>query len=420
MTELLSLPSCAAELNLSPQRKREKLFEALLNQLDAEARRRPVLIVFEDAHWIDPTSRELLDLMVDRARRLPVLLAITFRPEFQPPWVGRSHVTSLALNQLGERDGAALAQRLAGNATLNADIIAKIVERTDGVPLFVEELTKAVLENAGQVDRVAAVLETTSLAALSVPATLHASLMARLDRLGPTPKEVAQIGAVLGREFAYEQIKPVAQRDERELQAALGQLADAGLLFCRGTAPHSSYLFKHALVQDTAYGTLLRGKRQELHARVAAVLELDFAILSSASPNFWRITWLAPAISSVRSMNGRRPANMPRRARPILKRSVISSAVLQHWRDWPKVRLGTVGRSSCNCPEAYRCSRPRGSGGRGARAYTRARDLAEQRGDPHQCSWQPMDFGNRPMVRAESRLPQLVEPVAATYCGRRR
>jgi class 3 adenylate cyclase len=264
LTDLLSLPSCAAELNLSPQRKREKLFEALLKQLGAEARSRPVLMVFEDVHWIDPTSRELLDLTVDRARRLPVLLAITFRPEFQPPWVGRSHVTSLALNRLGERDGAALAQKLAGNATLNADIIAKIVERTDGVPLFVEELTKAVLENAGQVDRLAAVLETTSLAAPSVPATLHASLMARLDRLGPTPKEVAQIGAVLGREFAYEQIKPVAQRDERELQAALGQLADAGLLFCRGTAPHSSYLFKHALVQDTAYGTLLRGKRQEL------------------------------------------------------------------------------------------------------------------------------------------------------------
>ncbi len=157
------MPSSAADLNLSPQRKREKLFEALLDQLEAEARHRPVLMVFEDAHWIDPTSRELLDLTIDRVRRLPVLLAITFRPEFQPPWAGRSHVTSLALNRLGERDGEALVQKLAGNAALTAEIVAEIVERTDGVPLFVEELTKAVLESAARGDRVAAVLATASL-----------------------------------------------------------------------------------------------------------------------------------------------------------------------------------------------------------------------------------------------------------------
>jgi predicted ATPase len=278
------LQSSAADLNLSSQRKREKLFEAVLSQLEAEARRRPVLMVFEDVHWIDPTSRELLDLTVDRVRRLPVLLVITFRPEFQPPWGGRSDVTSLALNRLGERDGEALVHKLAGNAALTADIVAEIVERTDGVPLFVEELTKAVLESAAQGDRVAAVLATTSLAALSVPATLHASLMARLDRLGPMPKEIAQIGAVLGREFAYELIAPVAQRPEKQLQAALDQLGDAGLLFCRGTPPHASYLFKHALVQDAAYSTLLRGRRQELHAGVAAALEGHFADLVERQP----------------------------------------------------------------------------------------------------------------------------------------
>ena len=284
LSELLSLPSSAADLNVSPQRKREKLFEALLDQLEAEARQRPVLMVFEDAHWIDPTSRELLDLTVDRVRRLRVLLVITFRPEFQPPWGGRAHVTSLALNRLGERDGEALVHKLAGNAALSSDIVAEIVERTDGVPLFVEELTKAVLESAAQGDRVAAVLATTSLAALSVPATLHASLMARLDRLGPAAKEIAQIAAVLGREFAYELIEPVAQRHQRELQAALDQLGDAGLLFCRGTAPHASYLFKHALVQDAAYSTLLRGRRQELHARVAAALEQHFSDLVERQP----------------------------------------------------------------------------------------------------------------------------------------
>ncbi|HEV7995908.1 MAG TPA: AAA family ATPase [Stellaceae bacterium] len=284
LSELLSLPSSATELNLSPQRERENLFEAMLGQLEAEARQRPVLMVFEDAHWIDPTSRELLDLAVDRVRRLPVLLAITFRPEFQPPWGGRSHVTSLALNRLGERAGEALVQNLAGNAALTAEMVAEIVERTDGVPLFVEELTKAVRESAEQGDRVAAVLGTASQTALSVPATLHASLMARLDRLGPAAKEIAQIGAVLGREFAYELIEPVAQHPERELQAALDQLDEAGLLFCRGTPPQATYLFKHALVQDAAYSTLLRGRRQELHGRVAAALEAHFADLVERQP----------------------------------------------------------------------------------------------------------------------------------------
>ena len=285
LRELLSLPSSAAALNLSPQRKREKLFEALLSQLEAEAGRRPVLMVFEDAHWIDPTSREFLDLSVDRIRRLPVLLAITFRPEFQPPWGGRAHVTTLALNRLSERDGEALVQKLAGNAALTADIVAEIVERTDGVPLFVEELTKAVLESAARGDRVAAVLATTSLAALSVPATLHASLIARLDRLGTAAKEIAQIGAVLGREFSYELIEPVARRPEKARQAALDQLGDAGLLFCRGIAPHASYLFKHALVQDAAYSTLLRGRRQELHARVGRRWKRISPMSSSASRN---------------------------------------------------------------------------------------------------------------------------------------
>jgi hypothetical protein len=175
-------------------------------------------------------------------------------------------------------------QELAGNAALTADIVAEIVERTDGVPLFVEELTKAVLESAGQEDRVAAVLTTTFLAAQSVPATLHASLMARLDRLGPAAKEIAQIGAVIGREFSYELIGEVAQRSAAELRSGLDRLAQAGLLFCRGVVPLSSYLFKHALVQEAAYGTMLRARRQELHARVAAALEQHFADLVERQP----------------------------------------------------------------------------------------------------------------------------------------
>jgi predicted ATPase len=211
LRELLSLPSTTTDLNLSPQRKRQKLFEALLKLLEAESQQRAVLIIFEDAHWIDPTSRELLDLTVERVRRLPVLLVITFRPELQSPWSGRFHVTTLALNRLGERDGALLAQELAGDA-LTADIVTEIVERTDGVPLFVEELTKTVLESIGHGERV------TSLAAIAVPATLQASLTARLDRLGPAAKAIAQVAAVIGREFGYDLIEPVAQAEPSEQQ----------------------------------------------------------------------------------------------------------------------------------------------------------------------------------------------------------
>jgi class 3 adenylate cyclase/predicted ATPase len=284
LSELLSLPNKAAVLNLSPQRKREKLFEALLSQLEVAARRQPVLMVFEDVHWVDPTSRELLDLIVERVRRLPVLLMITFRPEFQPPWSGLAHVTNLVLNRLGEHDGEALVRTVAGNAALSPGIVAEIIERTDGVPLFVEELTKAVVEGAAREDRTAALLATVSPTGSSVPATLHASLMARLDRLGQTAKEIAQIGSVFGREFTYELIEPVARRPAPDLQAALTQLGAAELLSCRGVAPHASYLFKHALVQDAAYGTLLRGRRQELHGRVVAALEQYFSDLIHRQP----------------------------------------------------------------------------------------------------------------------------------------
>ena len=282
IAELLTLPNAAEEMSISSQRKRKKLFEALLRQLEAIAEQRPALFVFEDAHWLDPTSRELLDLTIERVPDLPVLAVITFRPEFQPPWVGQPQVTTLTLNRLSGRDGAAIIERLAGSTGVPTGLIAEIVERADGVPLFIEELTKVVLENAGQSHRVAAVLSATPNAA--IPATLHASLIARLDRLGAAAREAAQIGSVLGRKFAYELIQPVAQRDEIDLQASLAQLTEAGLLFCRGAPPHASYLFKHALVQDAAYSTLLRARRQELHARAAAILEQHFDDLVERQP----------------------------------------------------------------------------------------------------------------------------------------
>jgi predicted ATPase len=282
LAELLSLPTEGRfpPLQLTPQSKKEKTFAALLGQLGALARQRPVLMLFEDVQWIDPSSRELLDLLVERVPRLPVLLLVTFRPEFQPPWSGQAQVTVLVLNRLDRSEGAALVRRVAGTGALPDDVVTEIIERTDGVPLFVEELTKAMLEGGS----VATALSRAGATPPNVPAMLHASLMARLDRLGSAAREVAQVGAALGREFPYELLAAVAQRNAAELDAALDQLVVAGLAFGRGAPPQASFIFKHALVQDAAYGTLLRGKRQKLHERVAHVLEEQWPETAEAQP----------------------------------------------------------------------------------------------------------------------------------------
>jgi predicted ATPase/class 3 adenylate cyclase len=262
-------------LDLSPQRKKQLTLAALLRQLQALALQQPILMIFEDLHWIDPTSREVLDLIVEKITDLPVLLVVTYRSEFQPPWAGQSQVTVIALNRLGRGEGAAMVRQLCGNfTTLPPDIVDEIVERTDGVPLFVEELTKAVVE-AGA-DRGRASVAAVPAASLAVPATLHASLMERIDRLGPTAKHVAQVGAAIGRDFSYELAAAAVQLAEPELQDALQRLVDSGLVFQRGTPPDAQYLFKHALVQEAVYGTLLRRTRQQLHARIAATLQERF------------------------------------------------------------------------------------------------------------------------------------------------
>ena len=262
-------------LDLSPQRKKERTLVALLRQLQALTRLQPVLMIFEDLHWIDPTSREVLDLTVERITGLPVLLVATYRPEFQPPWVSQSQVTVIALNRLGRNEGARLVHQLVGNLrALPPDIVDEIVERTDGVPLFVEEMTKAVVE-AGA-DRGHVSVSAVPSSALAVPATLHASLLGRLDRLGPAAKNVAQVGAAIGRDFSHELLAAAAPLAEPELREALRRLVEAGLVFQRGAPPAAEYLFKHALVQDTAYSTLLRGPRRALHRRIAEALEERF------------------------------------------------------------------------------------------------------------------------------------------------
>jgi len=267
---------------LSPEQRRQRTLEALLTQLAALARQQPVLMIFEDAHWADPTSLEVLGRIVDRIKTLPALMIVTFRPEFNAPWVGQPHVMSLTLNRLGEREATGIIAGLIGNKNLPADVMAEIVERTDGIPLFVEEMTNAVLEaeSEGEARRTAGGVPSP---ALAVPASLHASLMARLDRLGPA-KGVAQIGAAIGREFSHALLSLVARKSEAVLGSALDRLVQAGLLSRQGIPPQASYLFKHALVQDAAYGTLLREPRRALHARIAEILESQFAQIAESQP----------------------------------------------------------------------------------------------------------------------------------------
>ena len=281
---MLSLPNDGRypALELTPQQRRQRTLEALTAQVEALSRQNPVLMIFEDAHWTDPTSLEVFGRVVDRIRSLRVLLIVTFRPEFEPPWIGRPYVTALTLNRLAEREIGAMIDRVVGNKLLPANIRQDIIERTDGIPLFVEEMTKAVLEaeSEGAAQQTAAAIPSP---ALAVPASLHASLMARLDRLGPA-KEVAQIGAAIGREFSHALLAAVVRKPEAELASALDRLIAAGLLFRQGVPPHATYLFKHALVQDAAYGTLLREPRRALHARIAETLENQFADIAENQP----------------------------------------------------------------------------------------------------------------------------------------
>src|SRR3984893_4623604 len=255
--EMLSLANDGRypPLERTPEQRRQRTLEALIAQMEALTRQNPVLMIFEDAHWTDPTSLEVFGRVVDRIRTLRVLLIVTFRPEFQPPWIGRPHVTALTINRLTEREIGAMIDRVVGNKRLPANIRQDIIERTDGIPLFVEEMTKAVLEaeSEGAAEHVAAAVASPTLA---VPASLHASLMARLDRLGPA-KDVAQVGAAIGRDFSHALLASVVHKPEAELGAALDRLIAAGLLFRQGVPPHASYLFKHALVQDAAYSLLL-------------------------------------------------------------------------------------------------------------------------------------------------------------------
>ena len=284
LAEMLSLPNDGRfpALDLAPHQRRQRTLAALARRIEGIARETPVLMVYEDVHWADPSSLEAIGLLVDKIEALRLLLFVTFRPEFVPPWAGRPHVTALTINRLAPREVIALIDRVAGGKPLAANIRQDIIERADGIPLFVEEMTKAVLEADGE-SAAARMVAAAPSPVLAVPASLHASLMARLDRLGPA-KGVAQIGAAIGREFSHALLASVTHETEPELAASLDRLLQSGLLSREGTPPHAMYLFKHALVQDAAYGTLLREPRRALHARIADAIEERFPEVAESQP----------------------------------------------------------------------------------------------------------------------------------------
>ena len=279
----LPLPADYAPLTVSPEQQKQKTLHALLTILLRIAAQQPVLFVMEDLHWVDPSTLELLSLLVDQGPTARILALLTFRPDFSPPWTGRSHLTQVTLPRLPRRQAAEMTGQVAHGKALPPEVVEQVVAKTDGVPLFVEELTKMVLESGLLQEREERYELTGPLPPLAIPATLHDSLMARLDRLA-TVKGLAQLGATLGREFSYELLQAVSPWDEATLQRGLQQLVEAEFLYQQGLPPQATYLFKHALIQDAAYQSLLRSTRQQYHQRIAQVLEAHFPEICETQP----------------------------------------------------------------------------------------------------------------------------------------
>ncbi len=285
VAELLSIPTGDryADVHIEPEQRKENTLAALTRQLEYLAKNNSVLCVFEDVHCIDPSTLELLERIVDRASTLPVLVIATCRPGFDASWTGQPHTSLLALSRMDRRQSRAIVDQVAKRTQLPESLLTEIVEKTDGIPLFIEELTRAMLDSSEDALDTRADAEQRSGGSLGIPDTLQDSLMSRLDRLA-VGKPLAQVAAALGREFSHELITAVFGQTGREIEVALGELVDAGLVLRRGAGSEASYMFKHALVQDVAYQSLLRSARQELHSRIASVLTKDFPESTELQP----------------------------------------------------------------------------------------------------------------------------------------
>jgi class 3 adenylate cyclase/predicted ATPase len=270
-------------LNLSPQRQRQKTLETIVAILQELAERHPVLFILEDLHWTDPSTLELLGLLLDQTPTASMLVLLTCRPHFQPAWHHRSYLTEITVHRLSHAQVEQIVAGMTDGKTFPAAVLQQVIAKTDGVPLFVEEITRAILESGLLTARDGHYELIGSLSTFAIPATLQDSLMARLDRL-VTAKAVAQYAAVMGRQFAYDLLSTVSQLDDVTLQRELGRLVEAEIVYQRGVPPQATYVFKHALIQEAAYESLLKSTRQQYHQRIAQVLEAQFPETAEAEP----------------------------------------------------------------------------------------------------------------------------------------
>jgi DNA-binding winged helix-turn-helix (wHTH) protein/tetratricopeptide (TPR) repeat protein len=411
--ELLSIPcEGSSVLSISPQRRKELLLEQLVGQIAGLAGQKPVLIVLEDAHWVDPTTQELFDILVERIRTLPVLLIITYRPEFTPPWLGQSHVTVLTLNRLGRRDNIEVIRQVANGKDFPPVLLEQIVARTDGVPLFIEEMTKSVLESDILREQDGAYVLAEALPPLAVPTTLQASLVARLDRLASL-RAVVQAGAAFGREFAYPQIRAVCDDlSDAELEPLLRQLVASELVHQRGVVPHAVYTFKHALVQDAAYGTMVKSQRAAIHARIVETFERQFPEMLERNPDVlaYHCTeagsfgkaidyWLKSTRKSLARSAGIEAEAQLEKAVTLLQ-NITDQAARQQFEARIQVELGNtfVMTKGFAAPDV-------------ATALTRARDLLDEAAHPFEALRALGGLCNYHLIRSEApKVLQLAEP----------
>jgi predicted ATPase len=383
---LLSLPLTAdyAPLTVSPEQQKQRTLHVLLTILLRIAAQQPVLFVMEDLHWVDPSTLELLSLLVDQGPTARILTLLTFRPDFHPPWTGRSHLTQVTLHRLPRPQAVEVSRQVAHGKDLPPDVVEQIVAKTDGVPLFVEELTKMVLESGLLQERDERYALTGPLPSLAIPATLHDSLMARLDRLA-TVKALAQLGATLGREFSYAILQAVSPWDAETLQRGLHQLVEAEFLFQRGLPPQATYLFKHALIQETAYQSLLRSTRQQYHQRIAEVLAAHFPDTAETQPELLAQHYTEAGLSAQAVVYWQRAGQHAVEHSALVEAINHLSKGLEVLKTLPETpeRLQQELHVQTALGPAVMAIKGQGSP-EVERVYSRARELCEQVGEPSQ------------------------------------
>jgi predicted ATPase len=395
-------------LNLSPQRQRQKTFETIVTILLELAERQPVLFIVEDLHWTDPTTLELLNLVLDQTPTASMLVLLTCRPHFQPVWHHWSYLTEITVHRLSPAQVAQIVTRMTDGKTFPHEVLAQVVEKTDGVPLFVEEMTKTILES-GHLQEVDGHYELVgSLSTLTIPATLQDSLMARLDRL-VTAKGVAQLGATIGRRFAYDVLQAVSQLDEATLQRELGRLVEAELLYQRGLSPQASYVFKHVLIRDSAYASLLKSTRQHYHQRIAQVLEAQFPATAASQPellahHYTEAGLMAQAVGYWYKAGQRaseRSAHVEAIAHLRQGLQLLQTLPETPERTQREVDMHIALGASFIAVKGYAASEV-------AQTYTRAQHLCQHLDDPHQLFPVLRGLWNYYLVRAEY---QMVQPL---------